>query len=136
MIRFNEQDPDDYIVREFTSAQGNRYAVAHPKSAVPADEDGVASAGSGDSWVDVNWPDGFSSSLHPLPPEVIDIGISEAQVWEYGGVWKYELGFTNTRGWGFKFRDATNDVYRVSTILNGWHYLLYNSSDPTITGVQ
>jgi hypothetical protein len=135
-IPWSEQNPDDFIIKEFTSAQGNKYAVAYPKSAGSKDEDRAASVGSGDSWIDVKWPDGFSSSSSPLPQAVIDIGISDASVWEYNLVWKYEVGFTNTKGWGFQFKDATNDVYKVSTVVNGWHYLLYNSSDPTIIGVQ
>jgi hypothetical protein len=136
MVSFKEQNPDDFIVKKFTSAQGNKYAVAYPKSAESTDEDEAASVGSGDSWIDVNWPNGFSSMSGFLPQDVLDIGISNASVFEYDLVWKYELAFSNTKGWGFKFKDATNDVYGVSTIINGWHYLLYNSSDPTIIGVQ
>lgn len=136
----NRLSMEDYVVKEFTSTKGARFAVAYPKvggyTVENLDGNEVRTAVSDDSWIDVNWPLGFSQSGLSLGQEVVDLGIDFAQVQTYSIIWKYELFFTNTQGWGFQFKDATNDIYSVSTILNGTHYLLYNSDIPTIIGVK
>jgi hypothetical protein len=139
---------DDHVVKEFTSVKGARFAVAYPKAVGYtvenletdltsfADGDEARVAVSDDSWIDVRWPVGFVSGYPPMDQRVYDIGIADLAVDRYAIVWKYKINFRNTKGWGFQFKDATGDVYRISTIWNGWHYLLYNSSDPTIVGVK
>jgi hypothetical protein len=140
---------DDYVVKEFTSVKDERFVVAYPKAAGYtvenletdltsfADEDEARAAVSDDSWIDVHWPLGFFSGVYGfLDQKVFDLGIADVSVGYYEAVWKYRLGFRNTKGWGFQFKDATGDVYRILTTINGWHYLLYNSSDPTIVGVK
>ncbi len=140
---------DNYVVKEFTSANGAKFAVAYPKEAGYTTEnletgldsftdgDTVKVTSTDDSWIGVSWPLDFDSDSDGLDQQVIDLGISSSDLYDYTGeVWSYILHFENTKGWGFQFKDATGDIYKVSTILNGWHYLLYNSSKPEIVGVK
>lgn len=46
--------------------------------------------------------------------------------------WEYRLEFTNTGGWGFTFHDEGGDSYFCSTIINGHHFIQYNSDKPEI----
>ncbi len=89
---------------------------------------------SASGWVDVNWPAGSYHS--PTIQAVQNIGISNVDMGYYSIIWKYNLHFENTSGWGFQFKDATGDIYRCSTFRNAWHYILYNSKDPTIIRVK
>jgi hypothetical protein len=51
-------------------------------------------------------------------------------------IYQCRIQFRNTKGWGFTFYDLSGDDYSCSTVLNGWHYIDYNSSEPTIIAVD
>ena len=90
-----------------------------------------------DNWTGVYWPVG-DGKWKITSPAVQGIGISRYRLYYNGNpnLYDYTLDFTNTKGWGFNFKDEGNEVYSVSTILNGDHWLKYNSDHPTIIGVR
>ncbi|KAJ1334050.1 hypothetical protein MN608_04049 [Microdochium nivale] len=88
-------------------------------------------------WVGVYWPVG-DDSWKQVSQAVRDIGISRYRLYFNGhpNAYSYTLYFTNTKGWSFDFKDDSNDVYTVSTIINGDHYVKYNSDAPNINAVK
>jgi len=70
-------------------------------------------------------------------PDIQALGISRYQLTDNGSssFYRYTLGFTNTKGWGYAFTDQTSDTYDCDTIRNGDHYVSYNSSKPIIVNV-
>lgn len=68
--------------------------------------------------------------------EVLGRGIRRYRLYPNGPVYSYILEFTNTQGYSFTFWDESEDYYKVTTIINGNHYVKYNSDKPTIIYVQ
>jgi len=70
-------------------------------------------------------------------PEVQALGISRYQLVDNGSssYFRYTLGFTNTKGWGYSFRDESGDTYHVTTAKNNDHYVSFDSDKPIIVGV-
>lgn len=128
-----------YLVVELVSAAGRKYEVGYPVDAgytenEVAEHAGALSKGLSETFLAVNWIPGAA----PVTPsvQVQNLGIAEGYVsYDRGVVYNYRISFKNTKGWGFDFKDLTNDVYFCSTIRNGWHYIDYNSDDATIVGV-
>ncbi|KIO26564.1 hypothetical protein M407DRAFT_24150 [Tulasnella calospora MUT 4182] len=82
----------------------------------------------------VNWPVGDETWK-----EVTGVpGITRYRLYAYSGPihFQYQLDFTNSEAWGFKFWDEAGDVYRASTFINGDHSLKFNSAQPTIVIVE
>ena len=50
--------------------------------------------------------------------------------------YKYQLDIYTTGGWTFYFRDRSGDEYEILAIVNGAHYVKYNSSGPEIVRVR
>jgi len=149
---------DDFIVKEFTTDSGQKYAVGYSKeefseadldaelaSAEP-DEINVQATSSG--WVAVNWPfptthlrtgykvNEFIGFEHSLPELGLrSIRLNRMDVPEEA-IWKYMIQFVNDKGWGFEFKDESGDVYQITTIRNGSHFLMFRSGYPTIVAVR
>jgi hypothetical protein len=84
----------------------------------------------------VKWPVG-QSLWTTTSSEVQDIAaITEYQLYEYNGFWKYVLHFKNTLTYDYQFKDESGDVYRCDTFVTGDHYIRYDSDQPTITKVM
>jgi len=67
------------------------------------------------------------------------LGISRYKLTDAGdsaGIYRYQLNFTNTKGWGFAFMDGAEETYTCSTIVNGDHNVQYNSDRPHIMYVS
>lgn len=79
-------------------------------------------------WVGVHWPLG-DDTWTDASQAAKDIGISQWRLYFNGhpNVFSYTLDFKNTKGWSFDFKDACNVVYTCSTVLNGEHYIKFNS---------
>jgi len=71
---------------------------------------------------------------------VQELGISQYRIYDAGPntsqIWRYQLFFTSTKGWGFEFEDASHDKYPCSTVINGEHNIQYNSDQPDILVVR
>jgi len=83
----------------------------------------------------VHWvPDG---KWHDTSPEVQAIGISRYCISDNGSSkpLPYTLTFINTKGSGFIFWDKGDDIYRITTIRAGEHFVSYTSEDGIITAV-
>ena len=128
-----------HLVLELTSESGHKYEIGYPielgytKEELLGDlqkHQNVAA-----SFLEVNWVPGAAQTSPSR--QVIDRGIEAGYVsHDRGVVYEYRLNFKNTKGWSFKFKDKTNDVYSCSTIRNGWHYIDYNSKDGTIIAIS
>lgn len=133
---------EDFITREYTSENGDKFQVGYPKSAGYTEDNldqlldlmktkGIISD-SNDS-VTVNWP--VPSTHNPTKQDVQYIGISRAEL-STGIGYDYKLDFWNTKGWKFYFKDGTGDIYSCTTVRNGHHFIQYGSNDPTIVEVS
>jgi len=72
-------------------------------------------------------------------PDIQELGISRYKLvreQDDKKAWEWVLWFTNTKGWGFVFTDATGDTYTCSTPVNGNHSVGYDSKKPTIVRVE
>lgn len=61
--------------------------------------------------------------------------ITEYALAEPGGVYSYELSFTNTAHYDYTFYDETDDGYECNTYVDGNHSVRYNSSGPNIVRI-
>lgn len=128
-----------HIVVELVTEQGNKYEIGYPIEAgytsLEVSEGLKANFDLQAAFLEVNWEPG---AAHTSPSnKVRDRGIAEGYVsHDRGAIYEYRLNFRNTKGWGFSFKDKTNDVYKCSTIRNGWHYIDYNSADGTIIAIR
>lgn len=132
---------EEYIVVSLINNQGKNYEVGYPKSVGYSLElvtdtlnkkqmDKVEGSRCELKW-EVNVKPSYTSDCAKA------LGISEGNV--IGGISKIyqcRVQFHNTKGWGFTFYDLSGDDYSCSTFLNGWHYIDYNSSEPTIIAVD
>ena len=86
-------------------------------------------------WKAVHWPVG--STNWKTTDDTSRLLISRYRLYANNGfIWDYKLEFTNTGGSDFEFMDETGDVYNVFAILDGDHYVRYNSEMPTIVAVR
>lgn len=128
-----------HFIVELVSEQGKKYEIGYPVDAgytLSEIQESLKGAPSLEaSWLEVSWVPGAAQTS---PSNAVrDRGIAEGYVsHDRGHIWEYRLNFRNTKGWWFKFKDKTGDVYKCSTIRNGWHYIDYNSADATIVAIQ
>ena len=86
-------------------------------------------------WKAVRWPVGDIS--WKATDDASRLLISRYKLYTNNGLlWDYKLEFTNTGGSDFDFMDEAGDVYNVFAILDGDHYVRYNSEKPTIVAVR
>ncbi|QCE40151.1 hypothetical protein [Psychroserpens sp. NJDZ02] len=139
----NIKETDEYVVVEFMNDSGNKYEVGYPKdSGYTLDNieeeltNAVKTYQNRDlaSFKDINWvPDGGSNTSRAA----IKNGIVGGYVNKDNGfIYTYRLHFANQSGWGFTFKDVSDDTYHCSTPRNGNHYVDYNSGHPTMVGVD
>ncbi len=129
----------DHLVISATNSSGGKYAIGYP----------TADGYSRDTLVDelqtaqatpagyqaLNWVPGQQPGY--TSPGAERIGIQQGYVsHDRGPIYAYRINFYNTKGWHFDFSDESGDVYRITTIRNGWHYIDYNSEQPIIIGVR
>ncbi|KZS87518.1 hypothetical protein SISNIDRAFT_460810 [Sistotremastrum niveocremeum HHB9708] len=118
---------------KISSAKTGQEALLSPHEIAGIQANVKAAASTG---VTVKWEVG-DGKMKATSQSVKDIGISEyALIKQSNTVYTYRLDFTNTKGWGFNFKDESGDKYTVTTFRNGGHMLQYNSDKPTIVLVQ
>lgn len=133
---------DDYITLEFTTSNGEKYQVGYPTDGGQDEESLRAelskldfSEKNASIYRELNCP---PDEVGYVSPGAQAIGIANAYVLSssHATIYTYRLWFENTKGWGFDFKDDSGDVYGITTILNRWHYIDYNSPKPTMVGVM
>lgn len=150
----NIKETDTHIVVELVKDSGSKYEVGYPKEAgytkesveeMIAAPEGASGSDSdtgnlkdnGD-YKDLKWTLGDEQDYTSRAAK--GIGIGGGYIVEGSKIvtiyYDYRICFMNTKGWGFKFKDENGDTYSCSTVLNGSHYIDYNSSAPTIVGVK
>ena len=83
--------------------------------------------------VNVNWP--VAGGWVPTPELVDTLGIAGYSLMETKGIiYKYTLTFQTVppSTFDYTFDDASGDSYVCNTWQDGFHYINYNSDDPTI----
>jgi len=141
--KFIMTSTENYILVEFVSEKGNKFAIGYPKSEgytkenidlelKKLDKNLIKSSGGFQSIRLV--PDGESI----ISTGAKDIGIVNANVKTNNPPipYEYTLTFRNNKGWGFTFKDESNDTYYCSTFRNANHTIWYNSSKPIMIGVK
>lgn len=134
---------ENFVVVEFVSKNGSKYAVGYPIAEGYTNENiALALQKSGENLHEVLSgyktikliPDGEST----ISTEAKDIGIVSASVKTNNPIipYKYTLNFRNNKGYGFRFKDESNDTYFCSTFRNANHTIWYNSDKPIIIGVE
>lgn len=145
----NIKESETHVVVECTSGLGNTYEVGYPKAAGYTRENIEAEllragemrkAGAADdagAFSPVNWDAGGDSTTSRA---AIRSGIVGGYVVfinpDPAPLYRYVVNFANDGGWGFTFKDLSNDTYGCTTPRNGNHYFHYNSPAPTIVGVR
>ncbi|MBD0319544.1 MAG: hypothetical protein ICV87_04375 [Gemmatimonadetes bacterium] len=140
------RETEEHIVAEFTSGAGNTYEVGYPKAAGYTSENleaEIASASEKRSGSASAEAATFSPLLWVVDGDsttsraAIKTGIVGGYVnTDRGIIYNYQLNFANSSGFGFTFKDLSDDTYFCSTPRNGNHYVNYNSSRPSMVGVQ
>lgn len=134
----NISDSGNHVVLERTNDAGNRYAVGYPKLQGYSSDTLASELANGPSippgYESLNWEPGKSGYTSPGAE---NLGIANGYVsHDRGPVYAYRINFYNSKGWHFKFIDESGDVYNITTVRNGWHYIDYNSDKPIIVGVS
>ncbi len=132
-------EDEAHVLISSTSKNGSKFTIGYTKDAgYTSDEisEGLRSAKTASGgFAEINWPPGKSPSETSGDAHII--GIVEGYVsHDRGTIYEYRVNFKNSQGWGFVFKDGSGGEYHISTILNGWHYIDYNSSNPTMIGVK
>lgn len=127
-----------HLVMELTSTHGHKYEVGYPIESGYTEKDILDLQSKqlqvNGAFLPVEWVPGAPRTSPS--GEVQKLGIKEGYVsQDRGPVYEYRINFENSKGWGFDFKDQSNDVYSCTTIRNGWHYIDYNSDKATIIGV-
>ena len=127
-----------HLVIELTSKHGHKYEVGYPIDSGYTEKDIVdlqsEQLKADRVFLTVDWVPGAPRTSPS--GEVQKLGIKEGYVsQDRGVVYEYRINFENSKGWGFYFKDQSDDVYHCVTIKNGWHYIDYNSDKATIIGV-
>ncbi|WP_199259724.1 hypothetical protein [Paracoccus binzhouensis] len=134
----NILDRDNHLVLSRTTDLGKTYEIGYPK------QQGYAAASLADELAHgPTTPPGYQAlcwepgGLGYTSPGAENIGIVNGYVsHDRGAIYSYRINFYNSKGWHFKFIDESGDVYAITTIRNGWHYIDYNSDKPIICGVS
>lgn len=129
----NTQNATEFITVEQTSASGEKFQVGYPKQEGDTEKSLKETVLTAGSYKDVKITP-YNGSY--LSQGALDIGVKGAYIEVGGTIYKYRVWFYNSKGWGFRFKDETGDTYKCSTVRNGWHYIDYNSSKPTMIGVK
>lgn len=132
------QDRDNHVVLFRTTDLGKSYEVGYPK------EQGYCAGSLASELANgPTTPPGYQALFWQpggagyISPGAENIGIVNGYVsHDRGVIYAYRINFYNSKGWHFKFIDESGDVYSITTIRNGWHYIDYNSDKPTICGVS
>ncbi|KAJ0419593.1 hypothetical protein BJY00DRAFT_150951 [Aspergillus carlsbadensis] len=102
----------------------------------PIENHGTAS----DFNLKVKWPVGHGTATIKTSTTVYDeAGISQYKLSEQTGwivIWKYVLEIENNVNYTYEFTDESGDTYGLTTMVSGWHYVRYNSDQPTIVRVK
>ena len=129
---------DNHLIISSTSDSGQKFQVGYPKDEGYAKE--TLSAELADSlaamagYQDLRWVPGEQPGY--TSPGAEGIGIVQGYVsHDRGPIYAYRINFYNRKGWSFKFIDESGDVYKITTIRKGWHYIDENSDKPIILGV-
>lgn len=131
-------DRENHVVATRTTESGNQYEVGYPKLQGYSAESLADELSNGPAippgYQALNWEPGKSGYTSPGAES---IGIANGYVSnDRGPIYAYRINFYNSKGWHFKFIDESGDVYNITTIRNGWHYIDYNSDKPIILGVS
>lgn len=134
-------ETDSHVVLQVKDGDKVAYEIGYPKedgysvAALLSDLSGANGlTAAADGFKALNWVPGGSSYTSPQAEE---IGITQGYVsHDRGPIYKYRINFNNNKGWHFKFKDESGDVYGCTTIRNGWHYIDYNSDHPIVIGVS
>ena len=87
----------------------------------------------------VNWPVASPGTWVPTPNLEKHLGISGYELVRSGGVfYSYTLTFRNvgSKHYHYWFTDKTDDTYENKTYKDDFHYINYNSSNPTIVKIS
>ncbi|WOE77024.1 hypothetical protein RZO07_16930 [Pseudomonas protegens] len=127
-----------HVVIELSSRLGRKYEVGYPIEDGYTEKEVLESFNANkklaESFLKVEWVPGAPQTSPSR--EVRERGIEAGYVsHDRGSIYEYRINFQNSKGWGFDFKDETDDVYSCSTIRNGWHYIDYNSDKATIVGI-
>lgn len=122
-----------------TTKNGNSFVYGIKNGSTAESEANQAySASVQENFYGVYWPVGDQKWKYTSSPISDKVGISRYKLFKgFNGsqVGDYCLEFTNTKGWGFTFKDESGDEYRMSTVVNRTHILRYNSKRPNIVDV-
>jgi hypothetical protein len=129
----------DRIFFQLTSKKGKPYQVGYPKEGGLTREsiDSELSKANKSNAIASDWKvlkwDPYNK-IYITSTEANDIGIESGGVLfiPNPSIYEFQLYFYNTKGWYFGFEDATGDIYTCATIINGNHWVDYNSADATI----
>ena len=130
---------DKYIEIELVDANGEKYRVGYPESAwyfesTIHSELKTLKQEVGNPPAVLDWAPDVRPTV--TPDAAKEIGIVEGFVESGDGIiFDNRLHFRNTKGWYFTFKDEVGRYYTCSTPRNGWHYIDYTSSKPTIVSV-
>ena len=135
----NITENDSHLVIPGTSNSGQRFQVGYPKadgySMNSLSEELATTLATPAGYQDLRWVPGDQPGY--TSPGAEGIGIVQGYVsHDRGPIYAYRINFYNSKGWHFKFIDESGDVYGITTIRNGWHYIDYNSDKPIIIGVS
>jgi hypothetical protein len=131
-------DRDNHVALPRTTDLGKAYEIGYPK------HQGYSAASLADELAHgPTAPSGYQALLWEpggagyTSPGAENIGIINGYVsHDRGMIYSYRINFYNSKGWNFRFIDESGDVYSITTIRNGWHYIDYNSDRPIICGVS
>ena len=132
------KETPSHVILQAATQTGNKYEIGFPKARdYTANEivaEAVALTGDARDFKKLQWVPGEHGITSR---EAEEIGIVTGYVSnDRGVIYSYRINFFNRKGWSFKFLDESGDVYEITTIRNGWHYIDYNSDKPTIIGVK
>lgn len=130
-----------YVVAQFKTESGSTFEVGYPKDAGYSAETLEVNLDKfspelvkEEEWITVHWEPGKEAFI---PMILRKRKIESARINEDLGLfYAYRLNFVNSGGWKFYFKDLTGDVYSCKTILNGKHYIDYNSDNAVIVSVK
>ncbi|WP_044797572.1 hypothetical protein [Bacillus cereus] len=137
----NEQAPafdeNNFIWKESKSEKGNEYQSGYSKdnSGEKKTENKLSSR---NFYVDVNWPVSKSDEWIVTSNEFSkETGITRYALYKQSfSIYDYKLYFTVMQSGEYHFKDETGDVYSLTAIAFGDHYISYNSKKPNIVLVS
>ncbi|KZT58302.1 hypothetical protein CALCODRAFT_241893 [Calocera cornea HHB12733] len=135
---------DNIVWTKAISAKGAAYetGVANVAPSKPEDDDSVKAFQRGDKnpfTIKVHWPVGDNSNKI-ASVNLYDIaGIMKYKLYNNPGTgnwFQYVLDVQTNMNYKYKFKDEEGDEYTIDAFVNGWHYVKYNSTAPTIIQVS